>query len=93
MSERLKQMLRDDIACYEASMMTTPHLSRIRHAEVALLALLEEPYPHLVVLDEADKPDKPVPMEAITIIWPKEDERPLRETLTLVDVLDGRGPL
>ncbi len=42
MSENLKKALRADIACYEASMMTTPHLSRIHHAEAALLALLEE---------------------------------------------------
>lgn len=42
MSESLKKALRADIACYEASLSTTPHLSRIHHAEVALLALLEE---------------------------------------------------
>lgn len=42
MSESLKKALRADIAGYESSLMTTPHLSRIRHAEAALLALLEE---------------------------------------------------
>lgn len=42
MSETLKRVLREDIACHEASLFTTPHLSRIHHAEVALLALLEE---------------------------------------------------
>ena len=68
MSESLKKALRADIACHEASLFTTPHLSRIHHAEVALLALLEE----------TSSPRKPVP---------------LRDTLELVEVLDGRGPL
>lgn len=42
MSENMKRLLREDIACHEASLFTTPHLSRIHHAEAALLALLEE---------------------------------------------------
>jgi hypothetical protein len=42
MNETLKKALRDDIACHEASLSTTPHLGRVHHAEVALLALLEE---------------------------------------------------
>jgi hypothetical protein len=57
MSESLKKALRADIACHEASLMTTPHLSRIHHAEVALLALLEEKVHHVVIVDEhVDKP-------------------------------------
>jgi hypothetical protein len=53
MSESLKKALRADIACHEASLFTTPHLSRIHHAEVALLALLEEKsHPAPVTLDD-----------------------------------------
>ncbi len=67
MSERLKQMLREDIECYDTSMMTTPHLSRIRHAEAALLALLEEKNVPSVLSDGAWK-EPTVQREIITFI-------------------------
>lgn len=38
----LKEALRADIFSYESALSTTPFLSKIYHAEVALLALLEE---------------------------------------------------
>lgn len=42
MNERLKALLRSAIAAHDdAQLMTTPHLSRIRHAEEWLLRLLE----------------------------------------------------
>lgn len=68
MNETLKRLLRDEIACYDAMLSTTPHLSRIHHAEAALLALLEE----------TTSPRRTIPLE---------------DTLTLVEVHDGRGPL
>lgn len=55
MSENLKRILREEIESYEASLMTTPHLSKIHHAEVALLALLEEGVRPVIL----DKPGAP----------------------------------
>lgn len=72
MSENLKRILREEIACHDAQLFTTPHLSRIRHAQEGLLALLEE----------TDR--RPAA---------RKDVVPLRDVLTLVEVLDGRGPL
>ncbi len=112
MSESLKKALRADIACYEASLSTTPHLSKIHHAEVALLALLEEKnHPAALLEDEharadpgvhrslaelgalrrgelLDEADKPGPRQHA-----RPPTVPLRETLTLIWIKDGRGTL
>lgn len=60
----LKEALRADIFSYESALSTTPFLSKIYHAEVALLALLEETnhgkpadaprYPNLAAVKEAN---------------------------------------
>jgi hypothetical protein len=60
MNENLKRLLREDIECWESSMSTTPHLSRIHHAEVALLKLLEEPNRRpAITLPLTDEPPPP----------------------------------
>ncbi len=42
MNDTLRRILREEIDAYDESPgPTTPHLSRIHHAEVALLRLLE----------------------------------------------------
>jgi len=100
MSESLKKALRADIAYHDAAMMTTPHLSRIRNAEVALLALLEEKahpaaageieaFRRSMVIDEMDGPRRPLADPSLV----RRNLVPFRDTLTLVDVLDGKGPL
>jgi hypothetical protein len=120
MSESLKRALRADIACHEASLFTTPHLSRIHHAEVALLALLEErSHPAAVIadghvpadpaarsLEEVEAFRRSVVLDETEKQGPRQHARfladpsfvrkhvvPLRDTLTLVDVLDKKGPL
>lgn len=70
MSKSLMEALRADIACHEASLFTTPHLSRIHHAEVALLALLEE----------TNSPRKTVP-DGDTLTPVRWEEPPYREGL------------
>jgi len=118
MSESLKRALRADIACHEASLFTTPHLSRIHHAEVALLALLEErSHPAAVIADEhvpaahrspeeveafrrsvvLDETEKQGPRQHARFLadpsFVRKHVVPLKDTLTLVDVLDKKGPL
>ncbi len=91
MSETLKRILREEIAAHDAHPFTTPHLSRVRHAQAALLALLEEPnspaaraaFP--VLIDEMDKPG---PHQYL----PEGASPHLKDTLTLVVRKDGRGP-
>ncbi len=68
-------------------LFTTPHLSRIHHAEAALLALLEE--------EDRPVPDgaegrTPPQAEMITIIWPSEESRP-RETGTFEETEESRA--
>lgn len=94
MTENLKRILREEIACHDAQLFTTPHLSAIRHAEAGLLALLEEPNnpaaraPFPLLIDETDKPGPPqhLPAEGAPL------HLPLKDTLTLVGWKDGKGP-
>lgn len=102
MSENLKRILREEIACHDAQLFTTPHLSRIRHAQAGLLALLEEPNnpaatpPFPVIVDEMDRTGPPqLAPGAPTHFLVRGGvplHPPLKDTLTLVSWKDGKGP-
>ncbi len=79
MSESLRRILREEIACHDAMPSTTQHLSRIRHAEAALLALLEE----------KERPD-PGPTALTKVILFSKGDRVLIRHLALRGRLAGR---
>ena len=97
MSENLKRILREEIACHDAQLFTTPHLSRIRHAQAGLLALLEEPNnpaatpPFPLLIDETDRPGPAQHLFADPSMAFKASA-PLKDTLNLVGWKDGKGP-